>query len=65
MSAIVAKRRIATALSKSVSQHADNIFIVGDRAVVYSEKQKRCTGAFVVAYADGSMITVKNVNESS
>lgn len=64
MNAIVAERRVSTALNENVPRYADSIFRIGDRTLVYTKSQNMRTGLSVVSHVDERMVTVKIIDGS-
>lgn len=60
MNAIIAERRVCTALIKRLSQYADSIFQIGDRALAYTENPDKWNEPLTVTYRDEAMATIKS-----
>jgi len=60
MNAIIAERRVLTALNRDIPPAADRVYSLGEKVLVYSEKEKEWVGTYTVVHINGRMITVQN-----
>lgn len=64
MNAIVAEKRISTALSKNVPAAADRNYHPGEEVLVYRKKEKEWVGPFTVISFDEKLGTMENPEKS-
>lgn len=53
MNAIIAERRISSALSRKIPQYADHIDRIGEKALALSENYNYWIGPFIATYIGG------------
>lgn len=64
INAVVAERRISTALSKNIPDAADRVYCSSDDVLVYPEKEKEWVGPLKAVTIDGELVIVENQNKS-
>lgn len=60
--AIVAERKLHTALTRKVPQYSGHIYHIAEKALVYSKRFDKWTGLHTVIFIDESMITASTLN---
>ncbi len=65
MNSIVAERRVLAALTRDIPPAADRTYKIGEDVLVYSEKDKKWLGPFIVVDATGRLITVQSQDRST
>lgn len=62
MHAIIAERRITSALTPDIPPAVDRHYRLGEEVLVFSEKEKAWLGQFIVLHCTGRMVTVKTTS---
>lgn len=63
MNAIIAERRISSALNRKTTQRADHIFRFGEKPLAFSENHNYWTRPLIVTHVDGTTISVRALGE--
>ena len=60
MNSIVAERRVLAALTRDIPPAADRNYKLGEEVLVYSEKEKKWIGPYIVVDSTGRQVTIRN-----
>ena len=65
MNSIVAERRVLAALTRDIPPAADRTYKIGEEVLIYSEKEKKWLGPFIVVDCTGRLVTVRSLDGKS